>query len=370
MSDNLRRYCDIHAALKRRCGREVKGRFAQHLTTLSHLVSGIVGSKRCSTSAIASKVPTPQKRQSRIRRYERSLANETVTFATYYAPFLARLLASLPEGPLVLIMDGSEVGQEAQALVVSVVYQNRALPLCWQVVTGKKGHVSEETHRALLQKAAALVPPTRRVVFLGDGEYNGVGLLQAATDLGWDSVCRIPRNTLISEAGDESRHSLRETGLRPGEQVVYEDVTFSGAGFGPVLVVGLWHTRHHAPLYLVSNCDLPEEAVLYYKQRFRIETLFSDQKSRGFHLAHSHLRATDRLEHLLIATCLAYVWLVCLGVAVLLAGKLSVVHRTDRCDLSLFQIGLLWLEHCLNKNKPIPIFLAIPRLMGKAKCVG
>ena len=370
MSDNLRRYCDIHAALKQRCGQEVKGRFAQHLTTLAHLVSGIVGSKRCSTSAIASKVPTPQKRQSRIRRYERWLANPAVTTKTYYAPFLTRLFASLPAGPLVLVMDGSEVGNGCQALVVSVVYQNRALPLCWQVVTGKKGHVSDETHQELLQKAAALVPSRRNVVFLGDGEYNGVGLLQAATDLGWRYVCRIPKNTLVSEAGDEDRLPLRETGLRPGEQVVLDDVTFSGADFGPVLIVGLWHKRHRAPLYLVSNCDLPEEAVLYYKQRFRIETLFSDQKSRGFHLAHSHLGATERLERLMIATCLAYVWLVCLGVAVVLAGKLSVVHRTNRCDLSLFQIGLLWLEHCLNKNKPIPIPLAIPRLKRKSKCVG
>ena len=163
---------------------------------------------------------------------------------------------------------------------------------------------------------------------------------------------------------------MRETGLRPGEQVVLDDATFSGADFGAVLVVGLWHKRHRAPLYLVSNCDLPEEAVLYYKQRFRIETLFSDQKSRGFYLARSHLNATDRLERLMIATCLAYVWLVCLGIAVVVSGKLSVVHRTDRCDLSLFQIGLLWLEHCLNKNKPIPIPLAVPRLKGKAKCVG
>ena len=193
MSDNLNRYCDIHAALKRRCGQEVKGRFAQHLTTLAHLVSGIVGSKRCSTSAIASKVPTQQKRQSRIRRYERWLANETVTSETYYAPFSARLLASLPAGPLVLVMDGSEVGKGCQALVVSVVYQNRALPLCWQVVYGKKGHVSDQTHQELLQKAAARVPSERNVVFLGDGEYNGAGLLQAATDLGWQFVCRIPK---------------------------------------------------------------------------------------------------------------------------------------------------------------------------------
>ena len=54
----------------------------------------------------------------------------------------------------------------------------------------------------------------------------------------------------------------------------------------------------------------PEEAVLYCKLRFRMETLFFDQKRRGFHLAHSHLSAANRLERLLTAACLAYVWLV------------------------------------------------------------
>lgn len=370
MSDNLRRYCDIHHGLRRGCGREVAGRFAQHLTTLAHLVSGIAGSKRCSTSAIASKVPTGQKRQSRIRRYERWLSNQAVTPQAYYAPFAGALLASLPPGPLVLVRDGSEVGQGCQALVVSVVYQKRALPLCWQVVTGGKGHVSDDTHRALLRQAAALVPPGRAVVFLGDGEFNGVGLLQAATDLGWEFACRIPKNTLVGEAGDPARCPVSWLNLQPGEQVVLEEVTFTGADFGPVLVVGVWPPRHKEPLYLVSNLDLPQEALLYYRQRFRIETLFSDVKGRGFHLAHSHLSAPDRLGRLLIAACLAYVWLVCLGVSAVQAGRLALVHRADRCDLSLFQVGLLWLEHCLNENLPIPIPFTIPARQGAAKCVG
>lgn len=366
MSDNLRRYCDIHQGLQRRCARPVCGRFAQHLTTLAHLVSGIVGSRRCSTSAIASKVPTQQKRQSRIRRYERWLANKAITTRTYYDPFVRGLLASLPAGPLVLVMDGSEVGAGCQALMVSVVYGKRALPLCWGVVRGKKGHLSDALHCQLLQQAARLVPTERQVVFLGDGEYNGLGLLKALGDLGWQFVCRIPKNTLLSQPDDTTLWALPWLNLQPGEQVVLEDVTFTGQGFGPVMLVGLWHPRHKEALYLVSNCDLPEEALLYYKQRFRIETLFSDQKSRGFQVAHSHLRVPERLERLLIATCLAYVWLVCLGAAVVQAGKLAIVHRTDRCDLSLFQVGLLWLEHCLNENKPIPIRLTIPRKRGKA----
>jgi DDE family transposase len=64
---------------------------------------------------------------------------------------------------------------------------------------------------------------------------------------------------------------------------------------------------------LVTNMASAEEACRLYTKRFRIETFFSDQKSRGFHLQKSHLSDPQRLSRLLIAACLAYIWIVYLG---------------------------------------------------------
>jgi hypothetical protein len=63
----------------------------------------------------------------------------------------------------------------------------------------------------------------------------------------------------------------------------------------------------------------------------------------------------------MIATCLAYLWMVWLGAIVLMRGWLPQIHRTDRCDLSLFQIGLLWIEQCLNEGLPVPVPMRAPR---------
>jgi hypothetical protein len=57
-----------------------------------------------------------------------------VTVELYYLPYVKALLKSLPEGPLVLVIDASQVGRNSMALVVSVLYHKRALPLCWLVV--------------------------------------------------------------------------------------------------------------------------------------------------------------------------------------------------------------------------------------------
>ena len=44
-----------------------------------------------------------------------------------------------------------------------------------------------------------------------------------------------------------------------------------------------------------------------------IETFFADQKSRGFHLHKSHIADQTRLARLLVAACLAYIWIVYLS---------------------------------------------------------
>ncbi len=116
------------------------------------------------------------------------------------------------------------------------------------------------------------------------------------------------------------------------------------------------------PLYLVTNLELATEAVWYYKKRFRIETFFSYQKSRGFHLDKSHLKEPKRLEWLLLAACLAYLWLVYLGTVALTEGWYKVIHRTERIDLSLFNLGLNLLEHFLNETMPLPVAF-IPLLL-------
>src|SRR5262245_8980640 len=56
-----------------------------------------------------------------------------------------------------------------------------------------------------------------------------------------------------------------------------------------------------------------EEACRLYEKRFRIETFFSDQKSRGFHLHTSSIADPQRLSRLLIAACLASLWIIYLG---------------------------------------------------------
>lgn len=354
MSDTHRRYSAIEQALRQVIPTRANSHREKQLRTLTALICGIVGAKHTHLPKIADQAPSGgAKRESRITRFERFVANRAVTYESFFLPHARALLSALAREPLALVMDGSSVGRGCVALLVSVVYYGRALPLAWLVVKGKKGHFPEATHCALIALVEKLIPFGATVVFLGDGEFDGTELQATISGYGWQYVCRTASSTLIW-CGSARLH-FRDMGVLPDDALVIEQAAVTAARYGPVLALALWAASQQTPLYLVSNLATAEEAIEWYRLRFRIETFFSDQKSRGFQLDKSHLGKPERLSRLMLAACLAYLWRVYLGKVAEQEGWLPILHRTNRCDLSLFQLGLSLLAHCLNEDLPVPV---------------
>jgi hypothetical protein len=359
MGDNHHVYRRIRNSLRQIYPKQLTGQQARHMNTLAGMVSGIVRSGKSHLRAMAKKAPDQSKVESRIKRFSRYLQNEGIDAQTYFMPFLEALLIGLSKcGPLVLAMDGSDVGRNCLVLMVSVIYKKRALPLAWVVVRGSKGHFPEETHCQLVQVVKPLLPEDSDIIFLGDGEFDGNQLQAEIANNGWHYACRTAKNRLVDDDGDQ--FALDEIDLQPGDCLSLPDVTVTQDKYGPVLVVAWWRKDAQEPLYLVSNMELAKEACYWYGKRFRIETFFSDQKSRGFHLQKSHISDPERISRLLIATCLAYIWVIYLGMIAKKDEWVAIIHRTDRCDLSLFQLGLDLLEHFLNESLPIPVSFQMP----------
>jgi hypothetical protein len=358
MSDAQRRYRAIKTALLQALPTPPTSHQAQHINTLAALICGIVGARHTHLPKIADAAPGySRKRESRITRFRRWLRNPAVTYATYFLPFAQALLAALAHQPLLLIMDGSTVGRGCLALLLCVVYKGRALPLAWTVVRGAKGHFPETAHTALLAQLQPHLPPDATVIFLGDGEFDGTTLQQTLHDYGWHYTCRTAVNTIIWCGDTPVRFSAM--GVQEDEIVAVPGVHVTGARYGPVMVLGVWEQGHAEPIYLVTNLREVETAVRYYQKRFRIETFFSDQKSRGFQLQKSHLASPERLARLLLAAALAYLWIIYLGVQAVRSGVAAWLDHPNRADLSLFQLGLSLLAWCLDEDRPIPVAFAV-----------
>src|SRR5215204_5396974 len=158
MSDNLKRYRAIKAALHQVYATPPQGRLEQSLEVLTMFINGIVASGSTQLRAVAKKTPTSAKVASREKQLSRWYQNEHVNYELHMLPFVQQLLAGLAAQTLVLAIDGSEVGRNCVALMVSLIYQQRAIPLLWLVKQGKKGHFPAAMHIELLSELPTLLP--------------------------------------------------------------------------------------------------------------------------------------------------------------------------------------------------------------------
>jgi hypothetical protein len=300
-------------------------------------------------------VPNGTKPESRVKRFARWCDNAHILEEVYFLPYADVLLRHLALQTVVLVMDASGVGRGCTALMIHVVYKGRALPLAWRVRHAPKGHFPEDLHIAVVELMREVIPEGAKVVFLGDGEFDGTALQATLNAAGWSYTCRTAMSTVATWEGETFRLDTLKACSKPGTLIALQEVQFTRDAYGPVMVLSCWAKGYQEPLYLVSNMARAEEACRFYEKRFRIETFFSDQKSRGFHIHKSHMSDVQRLSRLLIAACLAYIWVVYLGSVGEKERWRPIIHRGKRCDLSLFQLGLRLLEYLLNEEMSIPV---------------
>ena len=170
----------------------------QHINTLALLICGIVGAQHVQFAQIADHAPMRGcKNESLITRFRRWVKHKDVTPEAVWLPFARAVLAGLAHAPLTIVLDGTTAGRGCMVLMASVVYHGRAIPLLWTVVKGKKGHLPQDVHCALITRLQTVIPDTAPVVLLGDGEFDGTQLQAAIRTAGWAYVCRTGINITI-----------------------------------------------------------------------------------------------------------------------------------------------------------------------------
>ncbi len=74
------------------------------------------------------------------------------------------------------------------------------------------------------------------------------------------------------------------------------------------------HDPGHAEPWIIAMSEPPGYLkTLEYGQRWGIEPMFSDFKSRGFGLEHTQIRYADRVDRLILVMALALHWAVSTG---------------------------------------------------------
>ena len=345
MTDRYKVYTKVLKVLKEM----VKMSHPGHILTLAMMIAGLVTSRKAHLSAVSAEIATEAKESSVEMRFRRWVKNASMDADVIYMPFAKQILQVLCDEPLRLVMDGSQIGRGCMVLMVSVLYKKRALPLAWIVYQGKKGHTTGQRHVEALTKVEYLLPANCQIILLGDAEYDTTEMQQwVQKKENWDYVLRTSPQIYVQD-GPQSQ-SIGTYPLQQGQFFQRHEVGFTQEATISVTLVGWWSIRYDGPLYLVTTLSNGYQACKYYRRRFQIETFFSDQKSRGFHLHKSHLADPQRLSRLLLASCLAYIWMVCQGLLVIAQHNTGLIDRTDRIDKSFFRLGLDWIRYALKAN--------------------
>lgn len=359
MHINFQTYRTIKRSLAQTLHTRAHSHAEQHLNTLTLLICGIVGAQHVQFDKLASHAPIRgRKNESLITRFRRFVKHKDMTAEALWMPFVRPLLQGLAQLPLTILLDGTTAGRGCVVLMASVVYRGCAIPLLWTVVKGKKGHLPEALHCALIRRLQQLIPPTATVTLLGDGEFDGTELQASLRATKWEYVCRTARSILIYAAAWV--FTVGDLPLARGEAVYMVDVRMTAKQYGPLLLLGVWDAKHNEPIYLITSLADPDDAYERYRVRFRIECMFANHKSRGFRIDKSHLADSERLGRLIIASSLAYVWIHAAAGFAQVHSWVDQFHRSDRCDLSLFQIGLRAIQYALREGVRVPVSFVLP----------
>lgn len=189
----------------------------RHLKTLAWMMVGLIETGLISLTQWA---PFVHGRavfaQSSVRRFARWLGNDRIDVHKLYGPLIQQALTSWGRHTLYLALDTSLLWEQYCVIRISLLYRGRAIPLVWQVIEHASSSVAHETYRALLDKAATLLPGNCEIVFLADRGFADTALMRQASKLGWHWRIRIKSSFVVYRRG-QRRLKLSNYALKPGQ---------------------------------------------------------------------------------------------------------------------------------------------------------
>jgi len=323
------------------------------------LVVGIFHSHSVSLSKIAGKVISTAKNVSTVRRLSRFLASPVVDVRSWYRSIAqAWLLSQFQQvGEVRLIVDGTKIGFGHQLLMVSLAYRRRAIPIAWSWVRHVRGHSSGKQQVSLLKYVGSLLPQNAPVFLVGDSEFGSIAVLRQLEQWRWFFVLRQKGNTGLWVNEQTGWQRMEKFVQQAGQTTWCPNAYLTQTEIHPVSALIHWQIGEKEPWCLATNLPDASLTVRYYRRRMWTEEMFADFKKHGFDLENTMLRHPPRLSRLTLAVAFLYVWLLSVGSRTIRAGLRHFVDRKDRRDLSIFQIGLRFIDRQLLNSLPFSLFL-------------
>lgn len=330
---------------------------AHQSNALADVSFAFVAAGSCQSGPAAVHLPGKARPASNRRRIERIIANPRLDPRTVFSRIRRRVADGLARAPLILILDETFNGVGMACMKLSIAYRRRAVPIA--AVCYYRDRPPRSMPRLiidLLHQAAASLPAWADVTLLTDRGLSWPKILDAAVALGWRYVGRIQGSTRVTTR-DGRELSAIELVQKPGRSWNARARAFKKAGGRDVYVTAVWERGCREAWLLVSDRLRGYRAVRRYAKRFWTEELFRDEKSHGLRWRRSRIVEPSHADRLVAVMALATLLAVSLGTWVLKSGRRSFLESRRRRTLSVFQIGLRWLQCVIHQDRAMPASL-------------
>jgi hypothetical protein len=280
--------------------------------------------------------------ESNLRRVQRFFAE----FAFDPLVFTKLIYNLLPdEPPYMLSMDRTnwKFGKtDINILMLSVCYKGVSIPLIWKLLP-KRGNSNAKERNAVLNTYIQFFGSENIKAFMADREFIGEDWFNDLIIQEVPFYIRIRNNMMVHQGGKTPiKAAWLFNNLKPGTYKHYSKLYYLGKNLVYLSGCKVFDKASgKVEFVIIASFNQQDQALINYKERWQIETMFRAMKSSGFNLEDTHLTDLERLSKLLAVVAIAFVWAYLAGIDKHQNIKPIKVKKHGRMAYSYFKYGLI-----------------------------
>jgi hypothetical protein len=285
--------------------------------------------------------------ESRLRKIQRFFAHFNVSY-----DLIAKLIYSLLPGepPYRICLDRTnwKFGKvDINILMISIAWNGIGIPLMWSLLT-KRGNSSAQERRQLIKRYLDLFGEDSIDCIMGDREFIGKDWFRYLSNKRIQFYMRIRENMWI--------HVPRRGRLQAHWLFCYHDYNKIASYNRQVSIDGnkvylyaikILNKEKKREYVIIASLKRDPDALLRYKDRWQIETMFKGLKSSGFNIEDTHLTDLSRISKMLAILSVTFVWAYRVGIYRNDHIKRIQIKKHGRQAYSYFKYGLIFIAQAL-----------------------
>ena len=285
--------------------------------------------------------------ESKLRKIQRFFADFDVSF-DLIAKFVFSLLPDKPPYRLCLDRTNWKFGKtDINILMISVAWNGIGIPLMWKLLP-KRGNSNGKERSELLQRYLDLFGVKSIGCIMGDREFIGHDWFKYLAEHSIPYYMRIKENMWITvpRRGKLQAHWLFAH-LNLYQFASYGCQVSIDGNKVYLQAVKILNKEGKREYVIIASLKPDNEALLRYKDRWQIETMFKGLKSSGFNVEDTHLTDLNRISKMVAALSVAFIWAYRVGIYRNDCIKPIQIKTHGRKAYSYFKYGLIFLAQAL-----------------------